>query len=159
MLCVQGRVCAGVYSSLVFRKPDVKPRDNSTTATAHRGTTAQHQDTAQRGTGPQRDQPRRRVIENQPHWLAAPRRRGAGRGGRKRRRRSDGGGRGDTAWAFMPCQLNTAPYQRMFSYFYELISICQSFSDIRNSCSTLEMRRKSRVIESLSRSIRITHTV
>ena len=122
MLCVQGRVCAGVYSSLVFRKPDVKPRDNSTTATAHRGTTAQHQDTAQRGTGPQRDQPRRRVIENQPHWLAAPRRRGAGRGGRKRRRRSDGGGRRDTAWAFMPCQLNTAAYHRMFSYFYELIS-------------------------------------
>ena len=32
MLCVQGRVCAGVYSSLVFRKPDVKLRDNSTTA-------------------------------------------------------------------------------------------------------------------------------
>ena len=79
MLCVQGRVCAGVYSSLVFRKPDVKPRDNSTTATAHRGTTAQHQDTAQRGTGPQRDQPRRRVIENQPR-TGSQLRGGAGRG-------------------------------------------------------------------------------
>ena len=101
MLCVQGRVCAGVYSSLVFRKPDVKLRDNSTTATAHRGTTAQHQDTAQRGSS-------RGAVSLKTSRTGSQLGGGAGRGAEEG---SGGGGVTEEEEETLPglsCQLNTA---------------------------------------------------